>query len=292
MADLSAPLPLRERNTSGSSSRTPIWTLSNAAAPANDIPCDRHSGDRDGVCCKELKGDERHLVDPDIVRDVVIGLSDGLTVPFALTAGLSSLGESRLVVLGGVAELVAGRNLHGCWWLLRNVTTTATYTSKPLRVCYAQCSGEMEREVHEVLGPIGVDERLSRQVAHDLMNLEVEGTTSNSGVNTNSAAAGGDVESSGPRQDKDVGITTFLLKFGEGIEEVPTRRLYISAFTIGMSYLIGGIIPLMPYFFIPRAHVALMWSILVTGVTLIVTLFVGGAAAAAAYGIIVAIEKK
>jgi VIT family len=38
----------------------------------------------------------------------VIGLSDGLTVPFALTAGLSSLGESRLVVVGGVAELIAG----------------------------------------------------------------------------------------------------------------------------------------------------------------------------------------
>ncbi|KIJ36894.1 hypothetical protein M422DRAFT_91520, partial [Sphaerobolus stellatus SS14] len=63
----------------------------------------------DGVCCKELKDeDDRQLLNPDVVRDIVIGLSDGLTVPFALTAGLSSLGESRLVVVGGVAELIAG----------------------------------------------------------------------------------------------------------------------------------------------------------------------------------------
>ncbi|EEB88544.1 hypothetical protein MPER_13562, partial [Moniliophthora perniciosa FA553] len=62
----------------------------------------------DGVCCKQLKEDERQLINPDVVRDVIIGLSDGLTVPFALTAGLSSLGTSRIVVLGGVAELIAG----------------------------------------------------------------------------------------------------------------------------------------------------------------------------------------
>lgn len=109
--------------------------------------CDRHSMPRD-VCCKTLRSeDERTLIDPDVVRDMyvlhsfylfsgvalsfldlsalkpsltydscyplwlvtsIIGLSDGLTVPFALTAGLSSIGSSRIVVLGGVAELIAG----------------------------------------------------------------------------------------------------------------------------------------------------------------------------------------
>lgn len=68
--------------------------------------CEKHNGVR-GVCCRSLKEDQRHLIDPDIVRDVIIGLSDGLTVPFALTAGLSGVGSSRIVVLAGLAELVS-----------------------------------------------------------------------------------------------------------------------------------------------------------------------------------------
>ena len=99
------------------------------------------------------------------------------------------------------------------------------------------------------------------------------------------------------------------------LEEVPTRRLYLSAFTIGMGYLIGGVIPLLPYFFIPTAHVALIYSSIFTGIVLLIfgavkaritgaastrvggyvwgavsTLAVGGAAAAAAYGIVALLE--
>lgn len=97
-------------------------------------------------------------------------------------------------------------------------------------------------------------------------------------------------------------------------EEVPIRRLYISALTIGMGYFLGGLIPLLPYFFIPRAQVALIYSCLVTGFVLLIfgavksrvtgagagakgyvwgavsTLLVGGAAAGAAYGIVKALE--
>lgn len=97
-------------------------------------------------------------------------------------------------------------------------------------------------------------------------------------------------------------------------EEVPTKRLYISAFTIGMGYLVGGLIPLLPYFFIPTARVALIWSCVVTGVVLLIfgavkarvtgagggmygivwgavsTLLVGGLAAGAAFGIVRALE--
>jgi len=97
-------------------------------------------------------------------------------------------------------------------------------------------------------------------------------------------------------------------------EEVPTRRLYVSAFTIGMGYLLGGLIPLLPYFFIPHAHRALLYSCLLTGIVLLVfgavksrvtgagvgakgyvwgavsTLLVGGAAAGAAYAIVKLLE--
>jgi VIT1/CCC1 family predicted Fe2+/Mn2+ transporter len=260
------------------------------------------------VCCQELKGeDERQLLDPDVVRDVVIGLSDGLTVPFALTAGLSSLGESKLVVLGGIAELIAGAISMGIGGFLASQAERDHYrflrrTTKA-RVLRS-CDGEMEREVHAVLGAVGIDEKVSRQVAHSL--LEVESAAEQSRHRD---------EERGLRWSQSVGITEFLLKFGEGLEEVPTRRLYVSAFTIGMGYLLGGTIPLLPYFFIPTAHIALMYSSLLTGIVLLIfgavkarvtgaagkgaggyvwgalsTLAVGGAAAAAAYGIVAMLE--
>ena len=194
------------------------------------------------------------------------------------------------------------------------------------------CAGEMEREVHTVLGPVGVDETLSRKVAQNLLNVEMD--VSHQGNGVNGSASRGDIESNSLRWSKDVGITAFLLKFGENlgklwflsqrillimcnfVEEVPTKRLYVSAFTIGMGYLLGGLIPLLPYFFISRAHVALLYSALVTGITLLVfgvikthvsgaqggfkgyiwgavsTLLVGGMAAGAAYGIVAALEKE
>ena len=65
-----------------------------------------------------------------------------------------------------------------------------------------------------------------------------------------------------PRQHvPTTGTTAFLLKFGEGMEEVPSSRLFASAFTIGASYALGGLVPLLPYFFIDKAFVALYWSI-------------------------------
>ena len=99
-------------------------------------------------------------------------------------------------------------------------------------------------------------------------------------------------------------------------EEVPNKRMYISAFTIGMGYLMGGIIPLIPYFFIPVAQVALIYSSIITGMILLIfgavkarvtgaarspadyiwgaasTLMVGGVAAAAAFGIVRALESN
>ncbi|KAI5120537.1 hypothetical protein M0805_004545 [Coniferiporia weirii] len=320
MSAPSVPLPRRENGSSEhTTNRPPIWAVSNAVADSVDAPlpakCDRHSGIREGICCKELKGeDERSLVDPDVVRDVIIGLSDGLTVPFALTAGLSSLGESKLVVLGGVAELIAGAISMGVGGFLASQSERDHYrylrkqtAARVLR----SCSGEMEREVHAVLGPVGVDEKLSRRIAQSLLTLEMEHSDSQ---DTTSLGARGDTETGALRWSGDVGVTPFLLKFGEGMEEVPTRRLYISALTIGLGYLLGGLIPLLPYFFIARAHIALLYSALVTGATLLVfgvvkthvsgapggvrgyvwgamsTLFVGGAAAAAAYGIVAALE--
>lgn len=50
----------------------------------------------------------RFAIDPRTIADATIGLSDGLTVPFALTAGLSALGDTKVVIFGGLAEICAG----------------------------------------------------------------------------------------------------------------------------------------------------------------------------------------
>ena len=254
----------------------------------------------------------------------IIGLSDGLTVPFALAAGLSSLGESRIVALGGVAELFAGAISMGIGGFLASQAERDHY--RYLQHHTAQrvhhiCAGEMEREVAEVLGPVGVDEQTCRAVAQSLWSAE----EAEDSFPSETAA---DEENVKLISKKEVGLTAFLLKLGQGMgkdhiiiindskltdigikEEIPNKRMYISAFTIGMGYLFGGIIPLLPYFFIPRAQVALIYSTIITGIVLLIfgavkawvtgaaqslagyiwgavsILMVGGMAAAAAFGI-------
>jgi len=252
-------------------------------------------------------------------KNSVIGLSDGLTVPFALAAGLSSLGESKLVVLGGLAELIAGAISMGIGGFLASQSERDHYRyleRNTIARVKRSCVGELEREVYAVLGPVGVDEKASSAVAKCLTDAEprddsdrVLSTTHRGDDEETRAGTNG-----GLRWSKGVGLTAFLMKFGEGKEEVPTRRLYSSAFTIGMGYLLGGFIPLIPYFFIARAHLALLYSCILTGIVLLIfgvvkarvtgagqnlmgyiwcsfsTLLVGGTAAAAAYGIVMLLE--
>ncbi|KAF8327577.1 VIT family-domain-containing protein [Cantharellus anzutake] len=307
-------VPLRRSNvnSNGHTNTTaePLWALTshNDELAPLAAKCDKHNESRD-VCCKTLKGDdERMLIDPDVVRDIIIGLSDGLTVPFALTAGLSSIGDSRIVVIGGVAELIAGAISMGIGGFLASQAERDHFYYLRKRTRHRvqrSCAGEMEREVHTVLGPVGVNEKISRQLADDLLALEDQ--------QTREAI---EYARTHPESvwNSDVGLTAFLLKFGEGMEEVPTARLYISAFTIGMGYFIGGLIPLLPYFFINVAQVALIYSCIITGIVLLIfgaikqhftggkggfsgyawgafsTLFVGGVAAGAAFAIVRALE--
>ncbi|KAI6040351.1 VIT family-domain-containing protein [Pisolithus marmoratus] len=301
-------VPISINRDTNNPPRPPVWSLESASSGV-PLPlhakCNRH-GRQGGICCKDLKDDdERTLLDPDIVRDVVIGLSDGLTVPFALTAGLSSLGESRLVVLGGIAELIAGAISMGIGGFLASQADRDHYQFLKRHISarvQRSCDGEMEREVYAILGPVGIDEHTAQAVTKSLRAVECGGSE-------------GPVDEEQQLRWKDeVGLTAFLLRFGEGLKEVPTRRLYLSAMTLGLGYLIGGIIPLIPYFFISRAHVALLYSCILTGVVLLVfgaikarvtgagndtagyvrgavsTLMVGGAAAAAAYGVVVLFE--
>lgn len=304
-------LPSREGNMN---TGPPVWPLdaSGTLTPPSLANCDRN--DRlDGVCCKDLKEeDDRTLIDPDVIRDVVIGLSDGLTVPFALAAGLSSLGTSRLVVVGGIAELIAGAISMGIGGFLASSAERDHYHFMRRHISARvrrSCVGEMEREVCAVLVPVGVDEQTCHAVTKCLRDVEFDPE-----VDANSPSS--DEEAQLLRWKNQFGLTPFLLKFGEGMEEISKRRVYISALTIGLGYLVGGIIPLIPYFFVPQAHVALAYSCIVTGIVLLIfgavkarvtgagqgvggyiwgavsTLLVGGTAAAAAYALVAWLEDS
>lgn len=114
------------------------------------------------------------------------------------------------------------------------------------------CAGELEREVNEILGPIGVPADLSRQVANALLNEEA---TDGGGEETSHASGAergleNGTADSHLKFESTIGLTPFLLQFGQGVEPVPKSRMYSSAFTIGLGYLVGGLIPLLPYFFI------------------------------------------
>ena len=264
----------------------------------------------------------------------VIGLSDGLTVPFALTAGLSSLGKSRFVVMGGIAELIAGAISMGIGGFLASQAERDHYRflrrQKSSKVSGA-CIGEMEMEVFSILGPVGVDESTSRAVAKCLWDIEHDAIDIASTARSTSI---GDEEKQTATKGKDVGLTPFLLRIGLGLgtrllcslpsprnvcyhslEEVPTKRLYLSGITISAGYLVGGVIPLLPYIFISKTDVALLYSCVLTGIVLLAfggvkarvtgaanspvgylwgamsMLMVGGAAAAAAYGMVVLMER-
>jgi VIT1/CCC1 family predicted Fe2+/Mn2+ transporter len=114
---------------------------------------------------------ERHSGHSDIVRDVIIGFADGLTVPFALTAGLSSVGSLNLVILGGLAELFAGAISMGLGAFLAAVTERKHYQVEEARELhevdvYPQTE---EREIYEIMAVYGLDHERVRPVVEGLM---------------------------------------------------------------------------------------------------------------------------
>lgn len=262
------------------------------------------------VCCRDVVGaDERTLIDPDFARDCIVGLSDGLTVPFALTAGLSSTGSTKLVVLAGLAELVSGAISMGIGGFLSAQAELSHFAfnlkSTQQRV-ERSCGTEVQRQVHDILKVYGIAPGTSAQIAAELtakeqarreaeqlaalqqqqhrasnssrrklfgcISLPSSSAVSSSLLPAHKRTNDGDEESQQAEADdlEQAGLTPFLLKLGEGLEPVSTSRLYISALTIGLSYFIGGIIPLLPYMFVQEASRALLLSVIITGVILLV----------------------
>lgn len=285
------------RNSVASSSASTLSATHECPAPQQHDPS--------FVCCRDVvAADERTLIDPDFARDCIVGLSDGLTVPFALTAGLSSTGSTKLVVLAGLAELVSGAISMGIGGFL-SAQAELSHFAYNLKSTQARversCGSEVQRQVHDILKGYGIAPDTSAQIAAELTAKEqarrqaeqiaaaqhnrassasrrklfgcISLPSPSSSLSAHKRVASDDEESQQVLADEaleQAGLTPFLLKLGEGLEPVSTSRLYISALTIGLSYFLGGIIPLLPYMFVEEASRALLLSVIITGVILLV----------------------
>ena len=210
-------------------------------------------------------------------------MSDGLTVPFALAAGLSgAITSSGIVVTAGIAEIVAGSIAMGLGGFLAGKTEADHYNSE-LKREYDEVERVPEQEkmeVREVFAGFGISEHLQREIAEEMA------------------------------KDKGAWVD-FMMRYELGLEKPEANRATKSAITIGLSYIVGGIIPLSPYFFIRDSQQALYYSCAITSICLFVfgyfkskvtgqpplsgafkVLVIGALAAAAAFGMAKLINGK
>lgn len=180
-------------------------------------------------------------VDPRVISDLVIGLSDGLTVPFALTAGLSSLGDSKLVITGGFAELISGAISMGLGGYLGAKSESDYYHAevKQEKRKFYDNTSLINHEIEDILleiNPNFSDETIVSFIKDLQRTPEL--------------------------------MVDFIIRYGRGLDEPAENRQVISALTIGGGYLAGGLVPLLPYFFVDEVGAGLLWSILVMTITL------------------------
>jgi len=186
--------------------------------------------------------EETHLKSSAFITDIVIGMADGLTVPFALAAGLSGTVHSNTIVItAGVAEIVAGSIAMGLGGYLAGRTEVEHYQSE-LKREYDEVERIPEKEkaeVREVFATYGLSEQSQNTIADELA------------------------------KDKTHWVN-FMMKFELGLEQPDPNRARNSAATIGISYIVGGLIPLTAYFFTPTPKDGLVVSALLTTICLFV----------------------
>ena len=191
---------------------------------------------------------ERHFTASETVRDVVIGMSDGLTVPFALAAGLSgAVDTTTLVVTAGMAEIAAGSIAMGLGGYLAARTDTEHFRSERERERQeVEDVPEVEAaEVVEILSSYGLDDDQSARVVDGL-------------------------------RDNPERWVDFMMRFELGLEEPDPGRARASALTIALSYVFGGLIPLSPYLLLDHMGSALAASVVVTLAALLAFGYVKG----------------
>ena len=219
---------------------------------------------------------EEHLKSSDLLRDVVIGMSDGLTVPFALAAGLSGAVDStHIIVIAGIAEVAAGSIAMGLGGYLAGKTQQDHYRSEVRREYY-EVENLRHREIEETkefFKNIGLSEELQDKATEEIA------------------------------KDKKQWVD-FMMKYELGLEKPDPKRATKSALNIGIAYVVGGLIPLSPYFFVTEPEEGLKISAIVTLLCLFIfgwfkskmtgvnawggalrVMLIGAAAASAAFGV-------
>jgi len=191
---------------------------------------------------------EQHFTSSNFVRDVVIGMSDGLTVPFALAAGLSgAIANTRFIVIGGLAEIAAGSIAMGLGGYLAARGDAEHYVQEKAREY---------REIEEI--PEEEKAEVSKVFRNYGLTLEESSPV---------------VEALSTRPDAWV---DFMMRFELGLEEPDPKRAVTSAGTIAASYVAGGLIPLSPYIVLSDAFRGLIVSAIVTLLALGVFGFIKG----------------
>ena len=185
---------------------------------------------------------EQHKKNTNLVRDIIIGMSDGLTVPFALTAGLSGvLDTNHLIIVSGLAEITAGCISMGLGGFLAGQSEAEHYDAE-LKIEHREIEDvpfiEL-KEVEDIFSEMGVDKKLSKQVALQLSR------------NKNKWA-------------------DFMMKLELKMEKPAKNQAAKSAGTIALSYLAGGFIPLFPYIVLTSSKSGFIVSCMVTILALVV----------------------
>jgi vacuolar iron transporter family protein len=186
--------------------------------------------------------EEEHLKSSAFITDVVIGMSDGLTVPFALAAGLSGAVDSTAIIItAGFAEIAAGSIAMGLGGYLAGRTEIDHYNSELKREQReVEVVPEREKqEVRDVFAEMGLSKEVQDTIADEMA------------------------------KDKEKWVD-FMMKYELGLDKPNPKRARNSAFNIGLSYVAGGIIPLSPYFFFDTPIEGLKVSAVVTVICLFV----------------------
>ena len=179
---------------------------------------------------------EDHFESSELVRDIVIGMADGLTVPFALAAGLSgAVADPHIIVTAGIAEIAAGSIAMGLGGYLSGRTDVEHYRSEEAREYYEvdHYPAEERKEVKRIFAGYGISEDIQDKIVDELSKDKKQ-------------------------------YVDFMMRYELGLEAPSPNRARNSALTIGASYIVGGVIPLLPYVFIHDVHTALIVSVIVT----------------------------
>ena len=177
---------------------------------------------------------EHHSKSSETVRDIIIGMSDGLTVPFALAAGLTgAVDTSTIIVTAGLAEIAAGSIAMGLGGYLAAKSDAEHYASERKREEkeVIELPETEKNEVIEIFERYGLSKSESRTITESLAKDHKQ-------------------------------WVDFMMRFELVLEKPNPKRARISALTIGVSYIVGGFIPLSAYFFIDHAHAALSLSLI------------------------------